>query len=154
MSGFLIARQHVVDSALARASLHFHLFQNEVALILELRKLRHSGDGRVDLGKDEAACLVLQAAVYISPRGSASGPNRWQHTSPAMRPVLPLPRATDETARRTSAAVDALHEVPLMRKQAHLLAAQNTLRNGQVFKEGNDPFGACFLPGEPRETAR
>ena len=71
-----------------------------------------------------------------------------------MRPVLPLPRATDETGQAHVAAIDELNELPLVRKQAHLLAAQNSLGDGQIFEEGNDPLGPRFLAGEPRETAR
>ena len=102
VSGFLIPRQHLVDSAGAWALSPSIFFQNDVALTFELPKLRDSSDGRVDLSKDKrcllgAACGTVDSATGLSLRTDQVS------SKPVRRsdPVFPFPRTTDETARRT-----------------------------------------------------
>ena len=78
MGGFLFARQHGVDGP-GPGPVPTSMFrQNEVTFI---RNCRNSGTAlrmASTSAKTRLACFEVHAALYISPRGSASGPIRWQ----------------------------------------------------------------------------
>ena len=125
-----------VDGALARAGPGLHRFQNVRCLDAELLELRTASDNGLDFGKDESSLLCTACRGIDLASGSASGPNMWQQTRPAMSPVFPFPLATLEIASRTSTPrIDALDELALVRQQPHFLTAQNSLGNRKEFKK-------------------
>ena len=81
VGGFLIARQHGVDSALAGPAPTSIVFQNEVALMRNCSNSGHRADDGLDLGKDKsgllgAACGAVDLAAGLSLRAEQVAANK------------------------------------------------------------------------------